>query len=263
MPMKKILLALLLNVSINASADEAQFGLTTGFDYSTGKYGLSEATRINYVPFIGKLEYGHWLTKITVPWLEISGPGAVTGGDSEVIVTNNLRKHSTESGFGDIVSSITYTALQSTDQKFTLDVGAKVKFATASVQKGLSTGSNDYALQLDAYKTLSNKPFDKLTLLGTIGYKTFGKPELSARNLDDTWFATLGAAYKINATNSAGLLVDLRQAAWAQNSDSREYTAYYSHRFSPNYNLQTYFTAGDTRSSADFGAGLMLGVSWQ
>lgn len=89
------------------------------------------------MPFIGKVEYGRWLTKITIPWLEISGPGAVAGGDSEVIVTNNLRKHSTESGFGHIASSITYTALQSTDQKFTLDVGANVKFATASVQKGL------------------------------------------------------------------------------------------------------------------------------
>ncbi len=259
--MKKLLLSLLLvYISKNASADEAQFGLTSGLDYSTGKYGLSEATQIKYVPFIGKVEYGRWLAKITVPWLEISGPGTVTGGDNQVIVTDSLRQQSTESGLGDIVSSITYTAYQSPEQKLTLDVGAKVKFATASAQKGLGTGSNDYAVQLDAYKTLNN--LDKLTMLGTIGYKTFGKPELSAHTLDDTWFATLGAAYKINAANSAGLLVDLRQAAWAKNSEIREYTAYYSHRFNPNYNLQTYFTTGDTRSSVDFGAGMMLGVSW-
>ena len=88
-----------------------------------------------YVPFIGKVEYGRWLAKITVPWLEISGPDTVTGGDNQVIVTHNLRQQSRESGLGDIVSSITYTAFQSPEQKLTLDVGAKFKFATTSVQK--------------------------------------------------------------------------------------------------------------------------------
>jgi Putative MetA-pathway of phenol degradation len=261
MPMKKLLLAtLLLTISMVAIADEAQFGFTTGLDYSTGKYGLTEATRIKYVPFTGKVEYGRWLAKITVPWLEISGPGAVTGGDSKIILSNVARPRSTESGLGDIVSSLTYTAYQSSEQKFTLDIGAKVKFATASTQKGLGTGSNDYAVQLDAYKTL--KEWDKLTLLGTLGYKTYGKPELSSYGLDDTWFGTLGAAYKINARNSAGLLIDLRQAAWTQNSEIREYTVYYSHRFNPNYNLQTYMTTGDTRSSVDFSGGIMLGISF-
>jgi hypothetical protein len=257
---KIIFAALLFTASASTKAGEAQFGLTTGIDYSTGKYGLTEATRIKYVPFIGKVEYGRWQAKVTVPWLEISGPGAVTGGDSKIVVTDVVRQRSTESGLGDVVSSLTYTAFQSPEQKLTLDVGAKIKFATASAQKGLGTGANDYSVQLDAYKTLTN--CDKLTLLGTIGYKTFGKPTLSEYGLDDTWFATLGAAYKINAANSAGLFIDLRQASWAKNSEIREYTAYYSHRFSPRYNLQSYFSVGDTRSSLDFGGGILLGLSW-
>jgi len=260
MPMKKLLFATLFTISMVLKAEEAQFGFTTGLDYSTGKYGLSEATRIKYVPFTGKLEYDRWLAKITVPWLEINGSGAVTGGDSKIILSNVTRPRSTESGLGDIVSSITYTAFQSADQKLTLDVGAKIKFATASAQKGLGTGSNDYAVQLDAYKTMQE--WDKLTLLGTLGYKTYGKPELSNYGLHNTWFGTLGAAYKINGSNSTGLLVDLREAAWAQNSEIREYTLYYSHRFNPSYNLQTYATTGDTRSSVDFSAGLMLGIRW-
>ncbi len=46
--MKELLLSLLLvYISKDASADEAQFGLTSGLDYSTGKYGFSEATQIN------------------------------------------------------------------------------------------------------------------------------------------------------------------------------------------------------------------------
>jgi len=253
---KTLFAALLLTICIQASADEIQYGFTTGFDFSTGKYGQSADTRIKYIPFTSKIEYDRWLFKTTVPWLEIDGPGGVTG-DSQIIIQENVNKHTRESGVGDVISSLTYTTFQSVEQKFTLDVGAKVKFATASVSKGLGTGKNDYSAQFDAYKT-----FNKLTLIGTLGYKVFGKPDLSNYDLDNIWFGTLGGAYRFNAANSAGLLVDLRQAAWKYNTNICEYTLYYSHRFSPTYNVQSYISTGDTRSSVDFGAGLMLGVSW-
>jgi hypothetical protein len=256
--MKIILFAaLLLTLNHEANADEGKFGLTTGIDYSTGKYGLDIATNIKYIPFTGKYEYGRWLAKVTVPWLEIDGPGGATGGESKILIQDNVNKYSRESGLGDVVTSLTYTALELNQQKIFVDVGAKVKFGTASASKGLGTGSNDYSVQVDAYKS-----FDKLTLLGTLGYKNIGNPQNASYKLDDVWFGTVGAAYRINAANSAGLLIDLRQAAWQYNSSIREYTLYYTHRFNPTYNLQTYITAGDTKSSVDFGLGLMLGLSW-
>jgi len=260
---KKLSIAVFLStINLEAIAEEAKIGLTTGLDYSTGKYGQSDDTIIKYVPFIGKLEYDRWLFKATVPWLQIDGPGGATGGDSKIIISNNVNKHSQESGLGDIVTSVTYTAIESTEQRFILDVGAKIKFGTASVSKGLGTGENDYALQLDAYKTLSNESLNKLTLLGTVGYKVLGDPKDLELYLHNVWYGTLGAAYKINATNSAGLLLDLRQSSCYLNTNIREYTLYYSHRFNPTYNLQSYVTTGDTMSSVDLGAGLMLGVSW-
>lgn len=254
---KTLFLAIIATFSLPSMADEAKIGFTTGLDYSSGKYGLAESTDIMYVPFTGKYEYGRWLAKVTVPWIQIDGPGGATGGESKILIENNVNKHSRESGLGDIVTSITYTALQSDAQKFFLDVGAKVKFGSASAAKGLGTGSNDYSLQADAYKT-----FDQLTVLGTLGYKRIGNPKSLDYRLDNVWFGTLGAAYRINASNSTGLLIDLRQAAWHYNTSIREYTVYYTHRFNPTYNLQTYITAGDTKSSVDFGLGLMLGVSW-
>jgi hypothetical protein len=256
--MKKLILAtMILTSSQISSAEDAVYGFTTGIDYSTGKYGQAEETRIKYIPFIGKYELNRWLVKVTVPWIEIDGPGGVTGGDSNIIIAQNINKHSRESGLGDIVSSVTYTAFDSIEQNFILDVGAKVKFATASVEKGLGTGANDYSLQLDGYKT-----FDKFTLFSTVGYKLYGKPDLSNYSLSNVWFGTIGTAYRINALNSAGILLDLREAAWEQNTDIREYTLYYSHKYNSTYKLQSYITTGNTRSSVDFGAGLMLGVSW-
>ncbi|MGB7814877.1 MAG: transporter [Methylotenera sp.] len=256
--MKKLILtALFLISSPITKAEEARIGFTTGLDYSTGKYGQSESTNIKYVPLIGKYEYDRWLVKVTVPWLQVDGPGGATGGDSKIIIADNVNKHSSESGLGDIVAGVTYTAFESEEQKFILDVGAKVKFGTASVKKGLGTGENDYAVQLDAYKTL-----DKLTLLGTIGYKALGDPKDLELYLHNVWYGTIGAAYKINTSNSAGLLLDLRQSTCYLNTNIREYTLYYSHRFNPTYNLQSYVTAGDTMSSVDFGVGLMLAMSW-
>jgi hypothetical protein len=256
--MKRVLFtALILSTSFTAIAEEAKFGLTTGVDYSSGKYGLTESTDIIYMPFTGKYEYGRWLTKLTVPWIQIDGPGGATGGESKILIEDNVNKHSRESGLGDVVASLSYTALQLDEQKIFIDLGAKVKFGTASASKGLGTGSNDYSVQVDGYKT-----FDQLTMLGTVGYKRIGNPENSDYKLDNIWFGTVGAAYRIDASNSAGLLIDLRQAAWQYNTSIREYTLYYSHRFNPSYNLQSYITAGDTKSSVDFGLGLMLGVSW-
>jgi Putative MetA-pathway of phenol degradation len=254
---KTILTIFLLICSCATNAEEGKFGLTTGLDYSTGKYGQSEATRIKYIPFTGKYEYDRWLVKVTVPWLEIDGSSGATGGESKVILERNTNKHTRESGLGDIVSSVTYTALESSEYKFILDAGAKVKFGTASVSKGLGSGENDYAFQLDAYKTL-----EKLTLMGTVGYRVIGNPGNSDYSLQNVWFGSVGAAYKIDAKNSAGLFVDLREAAWEYNTNIREYTVYYSHRFNPTYNLQSYITTGDTTSSVDFGGGIMLGVTW-
>ena len=252
--MKRIITISVLTFS-NANASDGRFSFTSGIDYSSGHYGQSESTRIKYVPIITKYDKDDWQLKLTIPWIEVDGPGGATGGDSKLIIEDNINKHSRQSGLGDIVAGLTYTAIESPQYKFVLDVGAKVKFGTASEKKGLGTGENDYSAQADAYKT-----FEKLTLLSTVGYRVIGNPDSSEYKLRNVWYGTLGATYRVNATNTMGLLLDLRQAAWEFNTNIREYTLYYSHRFNPTYSLQSYITSGDTRSSVDLGAGMMLNV---
>ncbi len=241
----------------NAIANDGRFSFISGVDYSTGKYGQSESTKIKYIPFITKYNQDNWQLKLTIPWIEIEGPGGATGGDSRIIIEDNINKHQRESGLGDIVAGFTYTTIDSEKYKFILDLGGKVKFGTASKQKGLGTGENDYSLQADAYKTL-----DKLTLLTTVGYRFIGNPGNTEYSLQNVWYGTLGVSYRFNRANSMGLLLDLREAAWEYNTNIREYTLYYSHRFDPTYSLQSYITTGDTKSSVDMSAGLMLNVSW-
>jgi hypothetical protein len=249
-----LLLLLIENIS-PVFAEDGIFKLTSGVDYSTGKYGQQESTDITCIPFTGKYEVDRWTLKLTVPWIKIVGNGVVTGNDALLVSNNNSSRRTSESGLGDVVSGVTYTAIESAENGFILDTTGKIKFGTASYQRGLGTGENDYTVQIDAYKII-----EKFTLMGTLGYKKLGDPD--NYDLYNVWFGSLGVNYKFDDKNSGGTFVDLRQRASEYGTNLREYTVYYSHKFNQTYKLQTYLSHGDTRSSADWGGGIMLGYTW-
>lgn len=233
---------------------EGKFNLTSGVDYSTGKYGQSQSTNITYIPFIAKYDTGNTTLKLTVPWVEITGPGDVVGGNSPIVLGSSSRPISTESGLGDIVFSVTQTIAQFGEgNPLLLDLTGKVKFATASSSKGLGTGKNDYTVELDAYKSINSA----VTLFGDVGYKKLGDP--SGINLNNVWYGSAGFAYKLNPATSAGMMADIRQATMNTSQPLRELTVFLTHKFNATYKLQSYLTSGNTDASTDWGGGLMLG----
>ena len=140
----------------NLSQAEGAFSLTSGVDYSSGKYGQSQSTDITYIPLIAKYETDSTTFKLTVPWVKIRGPGDVVGGNAPIVLGKSNRPVTTESGLGDIVFAATQTIAQFGETNpLLLDLTGKVKFATGSRSKGLGTGENDYTIMLDAYKPVS------------------------------------------------------------------------------------------------------------
>lgn len=251
-----IFAALSLLSAQHCLAEEGTWTFTTGMDYSEGDYGQSIKTKITYIPFTSRYEIGRWSLKATLPWLHIEGPGGVSG-DGRVITGNPTRvTRSSESGQGDIVAAATYSAIMLTEQKFYLDFTGKVKLPTASESHGLGTGETDYSAVVDAYKILGS-----FTTLATLGYRWLGDP--SGVDLHNVWFGTLGGIYKINPHNNIGFTVDLREATSDTGTNLREYTMFYSHKFNETYKLQTYLVHGDTRSSVDWGGGVMLSAQWE
>lgn len=244
----------LISLTSVARATDGNFALTSGLDYSSGKYGQSETTKISYIPITGKYETEQWTFKLTIPWLEITGPSGVSG-DSRIITNQTGNQITTTSGLGDMVANASYSAFQLNAQKIYIDLNAKVKLPTASEAKGLGTGEYDYSFSTDIYKIVNH-----LTWIGTIGYKKLGDP--NGVNLSNVWFGTVGGVYKFNQQNSAGLTVDLREPTSKSSTHLSEYTLFYSHKFNDTYKLQTYLVTGDTQSSVDFGGGAMLSVSW-
>ena len=237
---------------------EGVLSVTSGADYSSGKYGQSETTDITYIPFMAKYETDDTTIKLTVPWLEITGPGDVVGGNAPVILGTSSHAVTTESGLGDIVLTGTRTiARLGEDHPLILDVTGKVKFATASASKGLGTGKNDYSVALDVYQPITSSA----TAFGDVGYKVMGDP--NGVNLKNVWFGTAGLSYKFNPVTSAGLMVDAKQATQNTSTSSRELTIFLSHKFNDQYKLQTYLTRGYSDASPDWGGGAMLAVTFQ
>lgn len=237
---------------------EGTFSITSGVDYSTGKYGQAESTDITYVPFIGKYEANNTTLKLTVPWVKITGPGDVVGGSSPIVVGSSNRPTTTESGLGDVVFSATQSIAQIGEKNpLLLDITGKVKFATASTSKGLGTGKNDYTVELDAYKQII-KP---VTVFADIGYKKLGDP--SGLNLNNVWFGSAGVAFKLSQETSTGFMADIRQATLDSSQPLRELTLFLTHKLNATYKLQSYITSGNSDASTDLGGGIMLGITFQ
>lgn len=236
-----------------SSYADGKFSLTSGVDYSTGQYGQTQSTDIIYVPFTAKYETDNTTFKLTVPWLQITGPGDVVGGDARVVLGKSSRPSVTQSGLGDLVLSATHTfARIGTAKPLILDVTGKIKFATASAGKGLGTGENDYAILLDAYKPI----IKNLTVFGGVGYKLMGDP--TGLDLHNVWSGSAGFSYKFSPATSAGIMADLRQATLDTTQPLRELTAFSIHKFNDHYKLQSYLTHGFSTSSTDWGGGMML-----
>ncbi len=235
------------------AADSGQLSLSTGFDYSSGKYGGATNTDILYIPVIAKYETGPWSLKLTVPYIRVTGPGNVVKDIGPIKGAGATR--TTESGPGDVVAAATFNALAGGPSDPIVDLTAKVKFGTADENKGLGTGKNDYAAQVDVYQGI-----DRFTVFGTVGYKVLGSP--AGITLDNVFYGSLGGGYKLNPQTSGGLIMDLRQKASATGSPQRELTAYLSHKYNKTWKAQGYVVKGFADGSPDWEAGAVAVYSF-
>lgn len=247
--MKKLLTALaMLAISVPSVAED-QFSLSTGFDYSSGKYDNKVSTDILYIPVTGKYESDKLTLKLTVPYVRISGPGGVIQGVGRLGKTTASTTKTTNSGLGDVTASAGYSIYS--EGALALDLVGKIKFGTADANKGLGTGQNDYSARLDGYYTL-----DQTTLFATAGYKVYGSP--AGVNLSSAPFGTIGASQKLSDVSSAGVMLDVAKSPSTSGSDQREVTVYISHKIAPKLKLQANILKGFSNGSADFGGGAMI-----
>lgn len=235
-----------------AQDDDTEISLSAGMDFTSGRYGGDVDIDDFYVPLTATARSGRVSYRLTVPYLSVRAPegtviydpgGEPQPGSGDIV---------TESGLGDVIGSVTvYDVFSNRRLGLAMDLTGKVKFATADEEKGLGTGENDYSVQAEFYKF-----GNKLTLLGSVGYKFRGDP--TGVELDDVVTASLGGIYKFTPHVRGGLVFDYRESAISGNDAVQELTGFVSRRINENWQLQFYALAGFSDSSPDMGVGFLM-----
>lgn len=235
-----------------ASLSHAEVQVSTGLDYSEGKYGSQIKTRQTTVPLIAKYETDDWSIKASLPYVWIKNVNPNSQGEN-LPCGNAAQTPKDVDGFGDLVLNGSYSAYASADTL--VDVNGKIKFATGNEDKCLSSGKNDYSLSVDF-----TQKFNALTAFATLGWTKKGDPEFNGlkTNYDDPVFASVGASYKLADKTSAGASYDYRQKLTKHGDPISELTLFVSHKL-PNQNkVQLYAIKGFSDASTDLGAGILF-----
>lgn len=240
-----ILPGLLLSLAVPALAED--FTVSTGADYSRGKYGTPTTSETWYVPVIAKFETGRMIYKLTIPYLRITNPSV--GPDGEPLSGDC---GSVESGLGDTVASAGFALLDgSRNNGLMVDLVGKVKLPTADEDHCLGTGKTDYSTQIDFAQA-----FGAISGFATLGWKKFGDP--SDTDFRDPFFASLGLVTRLAPATSVGAVYDWREKVTADGNEIQEFTLFLSQRLSPSWKVQLYALKGFSDASPDSGGGLLL-----
>ena len=229
-----------------AQAQESPLTLGAGLHYSSGDYGTGSPTRITALAATARYETGPWVYRATLPYLRVDGENAVIPGVGAVRGGSSRR---TESGLGDLVLGATYAAYYDPATALGLDLTGKLKLATADEAKGLGTGEHDLVFLAEFYRT-----FERVTGFAGIGYHILG--DAPGQPLDNVWSASVGATYKLDERDSAGLSLDGRQRVVPGGDRQRELTGFFIRKLDRLWKAQAYALIGLADGSPDWGFGL-------
>ncbi|WP_329742115.1 transporter [Dyella sp. A6] len=265
---------LLIGAPAAHAADNGQFSLSTGANYTSGKYGTDTTTDIWSVPFTAEYQNDRWTMKLTVPYISISGAGNVIPGVGQVVNSNphgrgrglghtvvtgggttTTTTSGSASGLGDVVASAGYEVYHSADHSFGLDLTGKIKFGTADENKGLGTGKDDYGLSVDTYKVMGD-----WTAFGGVGWMKYGSSQYI--RLKNGANANVGMDYRFSRNDDFGAYYYYRQKIASNGGPQSELTAYWNHRLGGGWRLQSYVLGGFANGSPDYGVGASVKYSF-
>ena len=228
------------------AAEKGELLLGGGLHYSQGKYGTPTTTKITALVFSARYDVQLWTLRDSVSYLFVEGSEAVVPGVGAVR-GSSAAADSSASGLGDATLSATYVAHYDAASRFGVDVGGKVKLATAEDDR-LGTGENDYGALVEVYKD-----FGPWTAFGGLGYTVMGSPP--GVTLNDVVSFAFGASYRLDERTRLGASYDEREAA-TSGAPQREVTLFYSTRLQGGWRAQGYLLFGLANGSPDWGAGL-------
>lgn len=245
---------LLAGVLLLTGTLRAELTLNSGFDYSTGNYGLPVSTEIITIPFSVSYVANHTTWELSLPYLRINGPGEVVPGIGR-FTRRLLRSKAVNQGLGDLTLGVTHQFAAPADQLWSWAAGAEVKFGTADTGKSLGTGKDDFATHVDLSYTAG-----RFTPFVTLGYRWLGNP--AGSDLRNFIFGTVGVNWSCTEQTTLAALVDWAAKNSASGRASVNFTVSVSRALGDKWSAQAYGVLGSSNSSADYGLGFSVSRSF-
>lgn len=230
-----------------------QWSVETGAVYTSGKYGGAQTTDMTYVPVSCKYQSDAWALKLSVPYLQITGPASAINLLNGVNLTGTAvdAVPVTRSGLGDVMVSGTRNVYNGGEAGTVWNISGKIKFGTASVAKGLGTGKHDYAIQAEVFKLVG-----RTTAFGSMGYKMYGSPP--GYSLRNVLYGAVGVSRELDSEMQGGLLVSMSQKATVTGSGRLETLFFLNRKLGRDWKAQAYVLRGFSHSTPDWGVGVTL-----
>lgn len=244
------------------SSSNFDWSFSTGIDYVAGKYGAKCAvsvtnlnctttgTTVFEIPATAMLQLSRLRLEVTVPYVDIEGPGKFAGNFGLPIIVapaSNEPKH--RSGLGDFSFGAAWLIAREGTFFPAVEIAGITKLPTAS--GNLGTGKYDYGAQVNLYRTLA----PGLTAYGSLGYLWVG--DINTIKLHSSARATAGADFKF-FSYGVGAMVDFQRSTWQGAPSYATLNPYVTWHLIGPVGVQLYTTIGLTRSSPDHGFGMRL-----
>lgn len=257
--MKTNIAILALSLAAGTAA-RADFAVSTGYDYTTGKYGYTEATKISTWNATAEYTYEAWSARVYMPHERITSPvgTVIIAGRPRLTARLNARnqgKTETVSGLGDVETSISYDAAHKSEKGWSAVFTGTVKFATADEEEGLGTGKRDFGLGFNLSRNIGH-----LTPSVGFGYRVVGKPEGS--DLKNYAYGSVGLGWWATDTTNLNLSFDTYQASSKSSGVDNEISLGLNQNLGKHWDVEVHALAGLSTNAPDYGAGTSLRFSF-
>ena len=257
-PLKNLLATLALCLA--APPAQAQFAASTGFDYTSGDYGLSTKTKISTWNVTGEYSCKGWTARLFAPYERVTssvGVVVISGHPrmEKRINAQNQGKTQSESGWGDVDASLSYHALQAEKTDWRAVVTGSVKLPTGDENKGLGSGKTDYGIAFDLSRSV-----DRFTPSVGFGYRLVGNP--SGADLKNYLYGTIGLGYWVTDTTNLALTFESDQRSSASSNVDNELAIGLNHHLAKDWDLEAHVLAGLSQAAPDFGLGASVRCSF-
>ena len=237
--------AAICSMSGAAEAD-TKWDVSTGMDYSAGRYGALSDTAVLSAPLNLRVQMDDTRIEASLPYLRVKGPGSFTGG----LVVDNSNTITSRSGLGDATLGAAWLWHRDDDEAPSMELAGAIKIPTAAANLG--TGKFDYSAQLNLNHSIS----PQIMVFSSLGYQWLS--DFRGYDLEDGFMGSAGVNFRPSDNTGVGVAGNYRQPYFKGLGDQWGVSPYALWTFADHWRITAYGTAGFSRASPRVGGGMRL-----